>query len=372
MTRRMRLVERRAVVRRLPQADVAALADDWSHVIEVVPTHRRGWYRLTARGWVGTFTTPSRTWELAPKLGWPAAERLLDDGRQIGSSSDLAIDLRSAMATRLSKFMVARLSAGLVRGYIDRTEQSALVRGRIDFAALVRLPFGGLTQVVDVLSADQPWNGWPVTVAGRLLAGPLTTIARESLQVAVDGYGQFNAYPEPAAKLLTDARLIGYRPLLDWCRLVEATLAGSGFLMNLERLFEAYISRLLAEPVGERTVVPQRMVQVSGPAGIPGVELRPDMTVLDPDGRPSAVCDIKWKPLPRTGPRPDDLHQVLGYAAVLGVRTAVLLYPGRRFATRRYTTPSGVTMTVATCRLLGSSAQIMRAEKSVRRLVQGV
>ncbi len=323
-----------------------------------------------ARGWVGTFATPTRTWEVVPKLGWEAADRLLTAGRLTGSAADLGTGLRSALASRLAVLMTERHAAGLVRGYADLPEHAAIVRGRIDFAAATRRPTVGFAQVVDDFSSDQPWNGWPLAVAGRLLGGPLGPSSRTELQAAMDGFIGVRPHAQPAAHHLVDPRLAAYRPLLDWCGLVEQALAGGGLLVNLERLFEAYLGRLFARPHLGRVAVPQRELLVRERAGRPGVELRPDLTVLDATGRPVAVWDVKWKSLPNAGgPQPDDLHQALGYAAALGVPAAGLIYPGRRFTARRYDTPGGVTVTVATCRLIGDPGRVAAADERLRRLV---
>ena len=363
MTAVVRLVERRTVVRRLPRADAAVLAADWSHVVAVVPTAVPGRYRLTARGWVGTFATPGRSWEVVPKLGWEVATRLLGAGRLGDAGTDLGHDLRSALAARLADLLAERRAAGLVRGYAERPEHSATVRGRIDIPASLRRPEVGFAQVVDEFTADQPWNGWPLAVAGRLLAGPLDAGVRGRLRSVADGYSGVRPHPVPPA-VTGDPRLATYGPLLDWCGQVERALAGGGLLLNLERLFESYLARLLGP-----AAVRHRPLLVRGPAGRPGVELKPDLLVLDGHGRPTAVWDVKWKPLSVAGPDPDDLHQALGYAAGLGLKTAGLVYPGRRFTRARYTTPGGVTVTVATCRLNGDADRLDRATARLRRLI---
>ncbi len=363
--RRIRLVERRTEVRRLPRADAAALSTDWPHVVEVLPTADRGRYRLTARGWVGTFATPNCVWEVTPKLGWEAAARLLAVGR-IGDA-DLGRELRSALAGQLADLLAERSAAGLARGYAERPEHAAFVRGRIDFAATFQRSAVGFTQAVDEFTADQPWNGWPLAVAGRLLAGPLDPTTRTALQAAADGFTGVRPHPTPPAAF-SDPRLAGYRPLLAWCRQIEVAL-DHGLLLNLERLFESHLEHLLATPLAGRSVVPQHPLLLRGPAGRPTVEMRPDLLVLDAHSRPAAVWDVKWKPLLAAGPHPDDLHQALGYAAALGVRAAGLIYPGRRFTRIRYDTPAGVTVTVATCRLTGCAERVARAADQLRRLV---
>ena len=135
-------------------------------------------------------------------------------------------------------------------------------------------------------------------------------------------------------------------------------------MLNLEKLFESHLGRLL----GSRAET-QAPVLVRGPAGRAGVELRPDFLIRDAAGRPAAVWDAKWKVLPAAWPSPDDLHQALGYAAALGLQSAGLVYPGRRFTVARYDTPAGVTVTVATCRLTGDPDRVSLAAGRLRRVM---
>lgn len=373
MTRTIRLTERRSMVCRLPRADAAALVADWRHVVEVAPTADPDRYRVTARGWAGSFRTPGRAWEVVPKLGW-AAVRRLSDGVPAGGGDDTPnpAALRSVLADRLAGLMAERATAGLVRGYAEAPEHSAVVRGRIDLPATARLRAGGqagFAQVVDEFTADQPWNGWPLGVARQLLDGPLDVATRAVLTTAADRFGDIR--PRGAADRAawaSDLRLAAYRPLHDWCGVVSRALAGGGLLLHLERLFEDHLGRLLAVSHRGRRAVVHRPVALRTVGLTPAVEFRPDLTVLDPADRPLAVWDAKWK---RLGPTPDpaDLHQVLGYAAMLGVRSAGLVYPGRRFSAVRYNAPSGVTVTVATCRLTGDEGRVRRAADRLRRLV---
>jgi hypothetical protein len=340
------------------------VAADWSHAVELTPTADRGRYRLTARGWAGTFRTPGRVWEITPKLGWEAAGRLLGEPAAGGGAGWGGDGLRAALARRLAALMADRAAAGLVRGYAEVRERSPVVRGRIDFPAEARRGSAavGFAQMVDEFTAALPWNGWPVHVAGRLLDGSLPTDARSTLSAAVEAFGV-----PPAANLgpvSADPRLAAYYPLHGWCRLVEEALAGGSVLVNLDRLFELHVARI-AGP----TVVGQRPLPLRGAGPLPAVELRPDLTACSPNGEPLTVWDAKWKPLTVAGPHPADLHQVLGYAAAMGVRAAGLVYPGRRFAAGRYHTPSGVTVTVATCRLTGTPAAVRAAEAKLRHLL---
>ena len=66
-------------------------------------------------------------------------------------------------------------------------------------------------------------------------------------------------------------------------------------------------------------------------AGRGRVLMRPDIALLDVDGRPVAILDTKWKRLeahdPLSGLSSADLYQMASYAAAYRCRTVALLYP---------------------------------------------
>lgn len=378
----VRLVERRSVVRRLPRADVGELVARFRHVVEVTPTLNAGRYRLTARGWAGTFHTANRTWEVEPKVGWQQVGLLIngsvaDDSDNGETGPDGSSGLLSLLAGRLAGLMAERSRAGLIRGYAERADESATVRGRIDFPELARRPLAGgerLPQVVDEFTADVPWNQYPLTVARQLLARPgLSPVVRSSLAKTADGFAGVSDQTPTLPSLSPDPRLIPYQPLFAWCRLIQSTSGsgdGSPFLLNLEQLFQTHItSLLLSHP--HAAVRPQGTVRLTPLTPDDAeLELVPDLLIDGPDGQPQAVWDVKWKRLSSVGPDPADVHQVLGYAAAVGGRVAGLIYPGRRFTAREYATPGGrVRLRVLTARTAGTPGQLRRAADRLVRAV---
>jgi 5-methylcytosine-specific restriction endonuclease McrBC regulatory subunit McrC len=180
-------------------------------------------------------------------------------------------------------------------------------------------------------------------------------------------------------RLLFDRRTEPYRPLVAFSRLVLAQSAPPGdetaseLLINLEHLFQCHVGERLARPGALRagwSVEPQAEVILSPDRALAPVTLRPDLLARDTRGRPASVWDVKWKTLHASGPDAADIHQVLGYAAALGLRAAGLVYPGRRFTATTYTAPnSPVTLRVVRFRLVGPPAWIDRSAARLARLV---
>jgi 5-methylcytosine-specific restriction endonuclease McrBC regulatory subunit McrC len=367
------------------------LARHFCHVVDVAPTFARGVYRLTARGYVGTFRTANVRWLVRPKLPWDALRWLTGVGPAAGAGEPSAAEwpgrLADLLAVRLADLLRERSGAGLMCDYAEREADGTAVRGRIDLPRqlrdLGRSP--GLFRLVsDEFTADVTWNRLPKAAARRLLDQPgLSAEARAALADAAAPLAAVADTTPPATeldRLRYDTRTGPYRPLVEFSRLVlghrgpPGGPAGSALLVNLEHLFQSHVGDRLARPgalPAGWSIEPQAVVVLSSadPALAP-LALRPDLFAREPDGRPVSVWDVKWKPLTAAGPDPTDVHQVLGYAAALGVRAAGLVYPGRRSAAREYSAAgSPVVLRVVRLRLAGPPAARERSEARLARLV---
>jgi 5-methylcytosine-specific restriction endonuclease McrBC regulatory subunit McrC len=107
-------------------------------------------------------------------------------------------------------------------------------------------------------------------------------------------------------------------------------------------------------------------------AGAPEPSIRPDVTI-DQAGRPWLVLDVKWKDIGAASAEESDLYQVLAYAAALGARRALLVYPGCRHQVRAWALANGpLRLEVHTLRVVGSRASCLRSlERLARRIRQG-
>jgi 5-methylcytosine-specific restriction enzyme subunit McrC len=169
-------------------------------------------------------------------------------------------------------------------------------------------------------------------------------------------------------------RVEGYRPLLDLCRLLAdglalgehgGPIAGPTFLIDLERAFERHVTAAIeAAFVGRsryRVAVQPYRLACPPMADQPDLHLRPDV-LLERDGRPQLVLDVKWKRFSHSALPTDDVYQVLAYAVALGVPRAVLVFPGRR--DRRWAYPiaaPGPGLEVWTLRITGSRVACERS-----------
>jgi 5-methylcytosine-specific restriction enzyme subunit McrC len=384
------LRERRPRECRLSRADIDLLLADHRPHVEVVPTHQRGRYRLTPNGHVGAIVLPTCRLVIRPKIPLVNLFHLLDPTSPPPLTDDRAetvvgTEALDFLAGRLAALLAERAASGLHRGYAERAERGAFLQGRLDVAAQVR--DGGARKDAlhcrfEEFTADVPCNRVPKAVAELVLRSPLAgERARSAVRQALggfDGVGAAALGPDDFAQAEPGRLIEAYRPLLDLCRLLADGLAPGGregvtacpaFLLDMERVFEGYVTRGVVESFAGRSRyhvdVQSRHVANRPVAGQPDIQLRPDLVIVR-DGRDEVVVDAKWKDLAGAPLMTDDVYQVLAYCTALGAGRAALVYPGRRDRAWDYEmTGTPIRLTVRTLRVVGERERCVR---SLRRL----
>ncbi|HKI38043.1 MAG TPA: hypothetical protein VKA46_39685, partial [Gemmataceae bacterium] len=384
--RTLSLRERQPRECRLSRANVDLLLADHRPHIEVVPTHRRGRYRLTPTGHVGTIVLPTRRLVIRPKIPLANLFHLLDPDnppRVIDDRAEMAVGTEALdfLAGRLAQLLAERAAVGLHRGYAERSERGTFLQGRLDVAAQVRdggARKDGLHCRFEEFTADVPCNRVPKAVAELVLRSPLAgERARSAVRQSLAGFDTVEAAalgPDSFAQAEPSRLTEAYRPLLDLCRLLADGLAPAGregatacpaFLLDMERVFEGYVTRGIVEAFAgrdrHRVDVQPRHVANRPVAGRPDIHLRPDVVLLH-DGRAKVVVDAKWKDLAGSPLLTHDIYQVLAYCTALGVGRGVLVYPGRRSRAWDYEmmgTP--IRLTVCTVRVVGDREACTRS-----------
>ena len=375
MRRTLFLTERKPRRVRLAPADVEFLLAARAGRIDLAPTGRRGVYRLTPRGVAGVVAAPTRRLVIRPKIPLQNLFFLLDPDDPAPASRDETAptprpDLLDFLAGRLARLLVERAAAGLRRGYRELSEEGPFLHGRIDVAAQVRQGPGRkdrLHGLRDDFTADVACNRAPKATAERLLASSLLgDPVRDALAAALRGFEEVEGgspTPEVFAAAEADRLAEGYGPLLDLCRLLADALGpgdASGptgcpaFLLDMERVFERYVTRGVLEAFGGAATAQETHVVAAG------LEMRPDVTVRH-GGRPALVVDAKWK-RPAGAPACADLYQMLAYCTALGVGRAVLVYPGRRDRMRIYPLLNApIRLEMRTLRVVGDATACRRS-----------
>jgi hypothetical protein len=388
LPRTIRLVERRPRRVRLARRDIAFLLREHRTHLELLPTGRRGVYRVTARGFAGVIVAPTCRLLLRPKLPLRHLCYLLEPDADPPavpdfSAADAGFDLLDLLAGHLARLLEERAAAGLHRAYVEEAAQGPALQGRLDVAAQVRAGPAGRDRFHvrrQEFTADNPCNRVPKATAEWLLATPmLAEPTRHRLRAALASFDTVAAEPltpELFAAALADPRAGDYRALLALCQLLAdgrqpearaGEIPAPAFLFNMDQVFERYLTRGLQRRLGDAVEV-QRTVTPHPPAADrPALQMRPDLIVRGPAGR--VIVDAKWKRLRRSPLRPADVYQVLAYAAALGAARAVLVYPGRHDRVWHYPLDRGPALEVRTLRVIGEWPQL---ERSLGRLARAV
>ena len=369
MTRHVTLTERRRKLVRLTRPDAVALRRDFAGVVTLALADRTGCYEVTAGGYVGTFVAGGTRYTVRPK--YPLTYLDTAAGRDIAQGH--GDDLATTLARRFTREFDELLTAGLLHGYAEHRTDSPTVRGRLDFARMLRDPSPArlVPIVADEFTRDHDLNRVPRAAAVALLRCDLPADVRASVTRVLHALGDVSPVEPTMIRwdgLHLDARSGHYRPVIGTARAILTGLRAGDAMMarlfNLAAIFEAELTARLA---GDR-VNPQLRLTLGGDDPR---TMRPDFVVRDAAGGPVAVWDAKWKTLGRGGPADDDLHQVLAYAAALGVSECGLIYPARRSARRSWLAPSGVTVHAVILPVTGDPRRFEAAVGALKRRLAG-
>ena len=342
-TKRLRLDDE--VARRLGETPWVSVATD----------REPGWWKVSARQWVGAFTLGDLRIIVRPKIKPENLFFLLEVGLPPEAWQAEAIDyattdeLLPALVSFFARTAETTLARGLFHHYRHEEDDLLALRGRIDFVRQFRR--GGVLVPMacewDDFTADVDENRC-LTAAIQLalrvpdvphddrrrlrrLLAALDGVAEPTASAALErldriGYTRLNEHYRPALAL---ARLI-----LANCTLQDqhGDTAASAFMVDMNRLFEQFVtSRLQRELRGRLEVAAQLRPHLDVDRR---VEIRPDLT-LRSHGETIGVADLKYKltdsdasaedaaaPLARHS----DYYQLLAYTTALGLSEGTLIY----------------------------------------------
>jgi 5-methylcytosine-specific restriction enzyme subunit McrC len=256
-------------------------------------------------------------------------------------------DLLPALAHAVERQVDRALRQGLLQGYRPTEESASVVRGRIREAEQIRRRFGAMLPVevaYDEFTTDIAENRILGAAVERLLRlpGVPRDVRRRLLH--------------QRARLTDVTTIVRGQPIPDWrptrlnsryhqaLRLARVVLDGAsaehapgdlrinGFLFDMNKLFEDFVTTALRESFQERDrgrIPGGHTVGLQDPHHLDeaaAIRMRPDFVLYGPDGVPCAVVDAKYK-AERPGGYPDaDLYQMLAYCTALGLREGHLVY----------------------------------------------
>ena len=345
---------------------------------------RDGSYRLTVGPKVGAVEIGDISVLIEPKIGIPQllslacyamgvfrsqAERRFDFDENEALPDTLAIALASAAR--------GAFVHGLLHGYREEEEALQTVRGRIRLEEQMRRRFGiGLPVEVryDEFTDDILANSMVKAAVGRLGRMRLRSLkARRGLSwvaAMLEQVSPVEFAPNEVPEIRFDRLNEHYRSVVGLARLVlrhsafesgRGDVRASGFLMNMNDLFQEFVTAALREALG---VSDRTLRSDSGVRGVTldeesNVQLMPDLSWWD-DATCTFVGDAKYKNLTTKAAPNADLYQLLAYATALDLPGGLLVYAQGEADTASYRVRhSGKSLQVVALDLSGTLDEVL-------------
>jgi 5-methylcytosine-specific restriction enzyme subunit McrC len=310
--------------------------------------------RLTVQQHVGRLALPSgREITITPKVpvgsvfqmlsvAWGLPSELLE--ALVGCNKfDEALELVAAFFAGLVE---RQIQLGLYRRYVEIEENLTVVRGRIDLAQHLRVN-QGLDHRMFCRTSDLTWdipeNQIVRQVVRRLAGWEFGSPTRHRLEQLYAALSEVEPthYAVERLDTFSHGRLNEpYALLHRFCRLFLShesvtDRAGptpfSGFLIDMNQLFETFVTQTLIQRVDTLRLLPQRQLRLSSDGSVTG---RPDLTFIS-DRTTAIVGDCKYKILPSSDYIHADIYQVVTYCIAAGVRHGVIVYPRHELSHNR-------------------------------------
>ncbi|MBG0818399.1 McrC family protein [Planomonospora sp. ID82291] len=328
-----------------------------SDVVDARPSpYEEGVWEVTPRGRVGVALIGDVEVWVTPKL---AIDRLLflvgyaadpKGWRQETIGLDARDGLVPAVAQALWRQAEQALRQGLLQGYRTVEESSYVLRGRLREGEQLRRHHGRVIPMEirhDDFTVDVAENRILLAAITRLLTVPGIDAESRRRLTALRG------------RLAGVTSLVGGTVLPHWqpsrlnaryqaaLRLAEiiwratspehtpGAIAANGFLFNLPKVFEDFVTVAISEELHARhggAARPQYPCHLDDALA---VRMRPDL-VWELHGRPAAVADAKYKREKSAGYPDADLYQMLAYCTALRLPQGHLVYAKGNAAAARH------------------------------------
>ena len=310
---------------------------------------REGEYHLTPGSTVGAVEIGDLSVSIRPKLEIARVLFLAGYAEEVDVRKQERFGFREAptlieaLAPALAAAARRAFAGGLLHGY--RVEEEALltVRGRIRVDDQIRRRFGVAVPVevrydefTDDVTANRLVKAAAVRLGRMRLRSPRSRRALRWVGGRLENVSLVE-YPPTAVPDVTFDRLNErYREAVALARLVlrhssfetgRGSLRAAGFLMDMNQVFEDFVTRALREALG----VPARVLRSGAQVGglwfdeARRIRLKPDLSWWDRRGECAFVGDVKYKRAAAGAPNAD-LYQLLAYATALDLPGGMLIY----------------------------------------------
>jgi 5-methylcytosine-specific restriction enzyme subunit McrC len=318
-----------------------------SGVVSAVPSpFRPGTWLIEAAGKVGAARVGDVVVRIKPKV--PVSRLLFLVGYSVHGAAwqattvdiDESADLIPAVAQALWRQVARAIHQGLLPGYVTVEESSPVLRGRLRESAQLAMHHGlplPLEIRHDEFTVDIAENQILRTACERMLLVPrVDEESTRMLRRLLREFGDVRSINrvDPAPPWQPTRLNARYHSALRLAELVlratsvehgAGVVAVNGFLFDMPRLFEDFVTVALKESLGSAfgghvEAQSRHYLDVAGK-----VLLKPDI-VWRVGGTTAAVIDAKYKAEKPSGYPNADLYQLLAYCTVLGLPVGHLVY----------------------------------------------
>ncbi len=340
----------------LSASQAAVLAGPASPIGVEVSSGQPGVYDLTPGSMVGHFTTPDLDIRILPKVGVDRLMFLLAYSadtarwRELVTEFGHAEDVYEAVVPAFVRLVARATHRGLLHGYRSLDDSLATVRGRIRIADQVRTRIGLMPPVevqYDEFTADIIENRIIRAALDQLRAcgarSPTVARALREVEFAFRDVHLCKYSPQAVPEVSFTRLNEHYKPAIRLATLLlrsasfelrSSGVAAPAFLVDMNRVFEAFVHRALEEmlPVGKGEL---RRGAVAGHLDTDDtIALKPDLTYWR-SGRCVFVGDAKYKVRDGDRAASADVYQMLAYLTALDLRSGVIVYPTGEAEPRR-------------------------------------
>ena len=317
---------------------------------------------ISAKNYVGIITmNDGTTIEILPKLD------KADEAETIRVFRDMLCTVRdlpyksfkesNVMSDRMTLFEVyirmfldevgKLVKRGLKSGYVNREENEAFLKGRLDFNRHIKTNLAHKERFFvgyDEFEANRPEN--------RLIKSTLKYVkqkthdtknlrdSRRYLMIFAD-IDESENYEKDFANFTANRNMMEYDTILKWCRIFLMNKSFTAFrgndvafalLFPMEQLFESFVADRIKHHMDAQkyhvTAQDRRYHLFDSPQKF---SLRPDIVVSNYETKANVVLDTKWKMLSpqyhNYGISQGDMYQMYVYHKKYKPKKVILLYP---------------------------------------------